>query len=128
MEKKNTMTAHQVAPICHEANRAYCAALGDTSQPTWEEAPHWQRESAVKGVEFHLASLRADKEPTPSASHDSWLDQKRSEGWQYGPIKNPELKLHPCFLPYEGLPIEQQAKDYIFAGIVTACYRAGVVS
>ena len=28
-----------IAMICHEANRAYCAANGDESQPSWNEAP-----------------------------------------------------------------------------------------
>lgn len=28
-----------VARICHEVNRAYCEALGDTSQVSWEDAP-----------------------------------------------------------------------------------------
>lgn len=39
------------ARAAHEVNRAYCIALGDTSQPSWDEAPEWQRESAKKGVQ-----------------------------------------------------------------------------
>ena len=27
------------ARAAHEANRAYCLALGDTSQPSWDDAP-----------------------------------------------------------------------------------------
>lgn len=40
------MTVEQivrVAHVAHEVNRAYCQSLGDNSQPTWEDAPHWQR-------------------------------------------------------------------------------------
>src|SRR5437879_1359495 len=40
----------QVAKICHEANRAYCETIGDNSQPTWEKAPQWQKDSAINGV------------------------------------------------------------------------------
>lgn len=114
----------QIAKICHEANRAYCETIGDNSQPTWENAPRWQKDSAIKGVKFHIAHLAAGDEPSPSASHDSWLEQKRVDGWKYGPEKNAEKKTHPCFMPYDGLPVEQRLKDYIFAAIVKATWTA----
>lgn len=110
------METIQIAKICHEANRAYCAALGDHSQLPWDEAPEWQRKSAVLGVEFTLANPDAPS----SASHDSWLAEKQRDGWKFGPVKNAETKEHPCFVPYESLPREQQAKDYIFQAIVRA--------
>lgn len=105
-----------IAKVCHEANRAYCAALGDHSQPAWQDAPEWQRESAIGGVLFHMHNPDA----SPSASHDSWLEQKRRDGWRYGPVKDAEAKTHPCFVPYEELPVEQRAKDYIFGAISRA--------
>lgn len=105
-----------IARLCHEANRAYCLALGDTSQVPWDEAEQWQRDSAVKGVEFILANPEA----SPAASHESWLEEKRATGWSYGPVKDAEAKTHPCFVPYDELPIEQRAKDYIFGAIVRA--------
>jgi hypothetical protein len=104
----------QVARVCHEANRAYCETIGDNTQPKWEDAPEWQHKSAIKGVEFHIAHLSTGKKPSPSASHDSWLAQKREEGWIYGPVKDAEKKTHPCLMPYDGLPLEQRMKDYIF--------------
>lgn len=108
------ITIKQIAVICHETNRQYCLALGDSSQQSWAEAPEWQRSSAIKGVEFHIANPAA----SPSASHESWLEQKRQDGWKYGPVKNAETKEHPCFIPFTGLPIEQQAKDKLFKSIV----------
>ena len=114
----------QIATICHEANRAYCAALGDFSQPQWDFAPQWQRNSAINGVEFHLKILDSGQEPKPSASHDSWLKEKRDSGWVYGPVKNPEIKEHPCCVEYDELPLDQKMKDYIFAGIVKSIWTA----
>ncbi|MFA7347321.1 MAG: RyR domain-containing protein [Desulfurivibrionaceae bacterium] len=102
------------AKTCHEANRAYCLALGDDSQPAWDDAPEWQKESAIKGVLFHIDNPDANA----SASHESWLANKREDGWVYGPVKDPEAKTHPCIVPFEELPKEQQAKDFIFRGIV----------
>ena len=118
------MEVKQIAVVCHEANRAYCLTLGDRSQLAWDEAPEWQRESAMKGVEFHLATLDSGKEPLPSASHDSWLAEKKAAGWKFGPVKNAETKEHPCFVPYDQLPPEQKVKDYIFCGVVKAFYDA----
>lgn len=114
----------QIAKVCHEANRAYCSTLGDDSQPIWENAPDWQLASAIKGVEFHIDHLKKGSEPSPSASHDSWLKQKQEEGWTYGLVKDPEKKEHPCVMPYGELPVEQRLKDYIFAAIVKAFWEA----
>lgn len=110
------MNIEAIAKICHEANRAYCAALGDNSQPAWESAPDWQRQSAVTGVRFSIENPDAP----PSASHDSWLAEKERDGWKFGEVKDPEAKTHPCFMPYDALPVEQKAKDYIFQAIVRA--------
>lgn len=103
----------KIARVCHEANKAYCEALGDLSQVPWEQAPEWQRESARLGVKLHLSG-----EHGPEASHQSWMQQKINDGWAYGVEKNPELKTHPCIVPFENLPREQQAKDFIFRAIV----------
>jgi cytochrome c1 len=108
------LTVLEIAKVCHEVNKAYCEALGDTSQPTWEDAPEWQKSSAMTGVHLHLNNPNAG----PDDSHNSWLKQKQEEGWSYGPVKDPELKQHPCFVPYEELPASQKAKDYIFRQVV----------
>lgn len=110
----------QVAQVCHEANRAYCATLGDWSQPTWGDAPHWQKDSAIKGVEYHLAHPHS----TPADSHNSWLKEKQETGWKYGPVKDPVLKEHPCFVPYEQLPFSQKVKDYVFLSVVRGFEQA----
>lgn len=104
----------EVATICHEANRQLCVTQGDLSQVPWDEAPEWQRSSAMLGVKFTLDNPDAPA----SANHESWLKQKEDEGWKYGPVKDADKKEHPCFVPYEDLPAEQQAKDHLFRGIV----------
>lgn len=103
-----------IAKVCHEVNRAYCASIGDLSQPSWDDAPEWQRTSAVNGVKF----TRENPGATPADSHNSWLEEKRADGWKYGPAKDPEKKEHPCFVPYDELPAEQRTKDYLFQAVV----------
>lgn len=112
----SALSAEEIARICHEANRAYCLTLGDFSQERWEFAPDWQKASAIHGVMFHLKHPDADD----AASHENWLAVKRADGWKYGPVKNPEKKEHPCFLPFGDLPLEQQLKDRLFRSIVHA--------
>ena len=104
-----------IARVAHEVNRAYCASLGDLSQPAWEDAPEWQRSSARMGVDLHTMG-----DFGPEASHNSWLKQKLDEGWKFGPVKDPEKKEHPCIVPFADLPREQQAKDFIFMAVVHA--------
>lgn len=106
----------KIARVCHEANRSYCQSIGDNSQPEWEQAPDWQKNSAVLGVQFHIANPTAGD----AASHESWLRQKVSDGWVYGSVKDPERKQHPCMVPFTALPPEQQRKDALFRAIVHA--------
>lgn len=118
------MLTETIAKVCHEANRAYCQSIGDMSQPSWEEAPDWQKKSAINGVLFHMNTLTMGSTPMPSASHESWLKEKQADGWKYGKVKDPEKKEHPCFVPFDELPVEQKLKDYIFCSVVKAFYEA----
>lgn len=103
-----------IAKICHEANKVYCETLGDNTQTSWDNAPDWQKQSAIKGVKFHLENPSSK----PSDSHESWLQEKRENGWKYGKVKDPEKKEHPCFVPFGKLPKKQQLKDVLFSNIV----------
>lgn len=108
------MDTVQIARVCHEANRAYCVAIGDHSQVAWDDAPEWQRTSAINGVLLHIDHPNL----TDSASHDAWMAEKVATGWIYGPEKDAEKKTHPCLVPFHDLPREQQVKDALFAAIV----------
>ena len=113
------MTKNQIiaiAIICHEANKAYCEFIGDHSQKNWCDAEQWQRDSAIKGVEFRLDNPNARDD----AQHNSWMKEKIDQGWVYGPIKDAEKKTHPCLVPFNSLPVEQQIKDRLFCAIVDA--------
>ena len=105
-----------IARVCHEANRAWCEANGDKSQKTWDQAEEWQRNSAIAGVAFAIASPSAPD----SAQHDAWMADKLQDGWKYGAVKDAQAKTHPCIVPYDELPPDQKAKDYVFKAIVGA--------
>lgn len=110
------MIVEQIAQVAHETNRAYCHTIGDDSQMPWDDAPQWQKDSAINGVQFHIDNPEAGC----SGSHENWLKVKYAEGWKYGEKKTPEKKEHPCCVPYEELPPEQRVKDALFVGVTRA--------
>lgn len=112
------------ARIAHEVNRAYCNALGDASQPDWNDAPTWQKESAKIGMRMHAANPEA----TAEDSHKAWMAVKESEGWVYGEHKDPVKKTHPCMLPYRELPREQRIKDYLFKAVAYAIFHQPLIT
>lgn len=116
------MTNDQIVKHCaeaaHEMNRIYCEAHGDMSQKYFIDSPEWQKQSALNGVYGALAGN------TPEQSHESWLAEKTATGWKYGPIKDPEKKEHPCFVPYGQLPPEQRQKDSLFVTTVSSMAAA----
>jgi hypothetical protein len=103
-----------IAKACHEANRVWCQENGDDTQKHWSEAEQWQRDSAIKGVEFRVNNPDAGHD----AQHNSWMEEKVNDGWVFGEGKDAEAKTHPCIVPFEQLPEFQQKKDALFCAIV----------
>ena len=112
----NEVNVMQIAVVCHQANKAWCEANEDYSQKDWEQAEDWQRDSAIKGVEFAIANPDAGD----SAQHDAWSAEKVADGWVFGDVKDPVKKTHPCLVPFEQLPEFQQKKDRLFRAIVNS--------
>lgn len=105
-----------IAIVCHEANKAWCEINGDTTQKSWPEAEQWQRDSAIKGVQFRIDNPDAGE----SAQHDAWMKDKVEDGWIHGEHKDADAKTHPCIVPFDQLPEFQQKKDKLFCAIVDA--------
>lgn len=105
-----------IAKVCHQANKAYCETIGDTSQKDWVDVLEWQKESAIKGVEYRIKNIGCTAEDI----HESWLAERKANGWTYGKVKDVEKKTHPCFVPYKELPKKQQKKDVLFSSIIHA--------
>lgn len=104
------------AMLAHEANRAYCAILGDDSQVPWGDAPQWQKDSALAGVR----AIHEQPDLHPEDSHIGWMALKEKEGWVYGEEKDEEAKTHPCMVAYVDLPDGQRLKDALFGANVRA--------
>lgn len=113
---KDALLITQIARVCHEANRAWCEANGDTTQKGWDDAEDWQKVAALKGVTF----LMKNPDAPASTTHDEWSEAKVADGWVYGPVKDGVKKTHPCLVPFEDLPEFEQAKDRLFKAVVNS--------
>lgn len=110
------LSVTEIARVCHEANRAYCEALGDESQVAWSAASEQIRQSAMSGV------VQAMEHPEwgPWDMHAAWKRWKEERGWIFADVKDDGRKTHPCLVDWPELPPEQKAKDRLFLGIVRA--------
>ena len=45
------------------------------------------------------------------SEHIRWMQEKLANGWTYAPVRDNELKQHPCLVSYEELPVDEQQKD-----------------
>jgi hypothetical protein len=56
--------------------------------------------------------LKSNLEFLAEAEHQGWGEQKRMEGWTYGPPpKDPEKRTHPLLISYPELPKKEKDKD-----------------
>lgn len=56
--------------------------------------------------------LKQHLELLAEAEHQGWEEQKRMEGWIYGPPpKDNDKRTHPLLVPYSELPEEEKEKD-----------------
>lgn len=104
----------RAAQAAHEVNRAFCIAIGDTSQVPWEEAPEGHKASSRNAVQVIID----DPSVTPEQLHAEWSADKVNDGWKFGPVKDTEAKEHPCLVPYAELPEFQRAKDALLGAAI----------
>jgi hypothetical protein len=95
----------EIARVAYEARRMYGRALGEQTQPSWEEAERRQQEDAIAGVEAVLSG------EARSGLHllDAWV--RRGAGF-------PSLE---TLLPdYQQLGVDDRRKILLFRAVVLA--------
>lgn len=113
-EMSHGQKVEAIARAAHEANRGWCMAHDDQTVPPWDLMLPKEYAGLVRGVHVTLSGA------TPEQQHDAWRQQRASEGWVFGPEKDPERKCHPCMVPYELLSAMQKVKDALFQAVVRA--------
>jgi hypothetical protein len=109
-----------IARVCHEVNRVYCDIIGDTPLPPWTDLPIALQGSTLRGVDYVITH----PEDTAAEQHAEWMRERLAAGWVHGDVKDSVAKTHPNLVPYEQLSAQQQAKDALFRGVVTAMLEA----
>jgi hypothetical protein len=103
------------ACAAHEVNRAFCReVLDDNSHLQWKDTPAHIRESVIAGAR----AIADNPQLPPAASHESWLEYKRAEGWVFGETKSLDHKTHPCMVAFDQLPLGDRVKDSLFGIVV----------
>jgi len=117
MDKKEKI--EMIAMVANDVNRAFCEGIGDPVPAAWEEASEEIKESSRNGVAFVLDN----PDVSPEQSHENWMKFKTEHGWKYGPVKDEKKKEHPDLVPYDELPKNQKAKDFIFRAVVKSMWK-----
>jgi hypothetical protein len=110
-------------------HKAYNARYGNGTK--WQDLTETYREAnrgAADHITVKLASLgyfipqdpsnwsqqvdlTANQELLAKLEHNRWYAERRLNGWQYGPKRDDNRKIHPCLIPYEQLPETEKQKD-----------------
>lgn len=115
-----------IAAVASDVNAVY-SGLANTNEPPkppFEECSDEHKNSMFRGVLLHWQNPHV----SPQENHDKWLEQKKKDGWTYGPAFDSVRKEHPAMLPFAELPIETQVKNMIFPSVVKALFRLLVVA
>ena len=57
-------------------------------------------------------TFTADELETLAAvEHERWMQEKLSDGWTYGPVRDDGKKIHPSILPFDQLSESEKEKD-----------------
>lgn len=113
-------TIEEIARVVHEANRALQAVHGDPCpSPPWDAEQDFVRQGTMNGVILAAAG------DGPRELHEAWYARYREDGWTYGEQKDWAEKTHPCLVPYDELPPEQQDKNEMFNCIVKVLSNRG---
>jgi voltage-gated potassium channel Kch len=50
-------------------------------------------------------------ETLAAVEHERWMQEKRAQGWHYGPVREDSKKIHPSIIPYIQLSESEKEKD-----------------
>lgn len=111
------MKVEDIAKVCHEACRALTSITKyKPPPPGWEFCEEEMRQSCIKGV----AMVLANPDVSPQQLHEAWCKERLTNGWRFGEVFEPSLKIHPALRPWEDLPLAQRKTDDLFRAVVKA--------
>lgn len=82
-----------------------CPKLNEMSDKTYIPKPLDTSKVQLTDEIVRLTELFA------ANAHDVWAQQRKLEGWVFGPERDDDNKLHPSLIPYEQLPESEKEYD-----------------
>lgn len=112
---KDTSINH-ICKLCHDANNELMVANGETPQGAWDTLDDHLKQMTRDSVQVII------NDPTITAEdiHNTWMDNKRRDGWVYGTTKDATKKTHPLMIPFDEMNDIDKAKDQSFIDIVNS--------
>jgi hypothetical protein len=126
----------RLAELIHERHRQDRAAASEPIDSTpllraWGELSEEEREPSRAGADdigVKLARIgcrlrvdwgsappfsftEAELEELSELEHERWCRQRRASGWDYGPVRDDEARLHPDLVPWTELPEDRRRID-----------------
>ena len=74
----------------------------------------WHRAATINAV----MAVSLDLNKTAEEHHNTWLNEKLSEGWRLGHVEDIHLKIHPYLVEYQDLPADKKTENAIFMSVV----------
>ena len=108
-EPKTVITARDLGRIMHAIRREIALMYGGNVPPAWDDPACTEADKASSA----RGALRMLVNPDMSAEeeHDKWWEERASQGWKYGAVRDNKLKLHPMMKPFAELPLGEKLKD-----------------
>jgi len=110
----STEQVDRIAQVAHAAIRAHQIAHGQKPHPEWDDAEDWMRDSSREAVRAAL------EDPTPGAQHTRWMEERKAQGWSYGPERDDQKKHNPNMVDFDELSLFEKQKDYIIIALTQA--------
>lgn len=99
------LTDEDLARICHEAHLALRIGLNHSADDMHFDALPQERKDLV------INEVRMFREgKTLAEVHQAWVEWMTKQGWRWGIYRNKYEKIHPNLVPYDQLPLSEQAK------------------
>lgn len=112
---KTRLTVEDIARVAYDANMQINILTG-IDYPAWDDFESYERTLFIDGVRQQIEQ----PDRTAEQIHQSWVDDRIRDGWQYGLIRNHQLKTHPSIVPFADLTLVEKVKDTLFANIVAS--------
>jgi hypothetical protein len=109
MTAETTLTARDLGRLMHALRREIALMFGGNVPPAWEDSAC--TEAMKASSERGALAMLVNPDMTAEEEHNRWWDERKKQGWTYGPVRDNARKIHPMMKQFTELPLGEQLKD-----------------